>query len=346
MNLLSRRRFLQAAGVVASTGLWAACGDGTAIATGSNQELQRPSPLIPTGMDSGLMRPQGVPVYGGTLRTAFEATTSGFNLHRDGSAHVLSHMYNNLVRRNLVDGLRTIVPDLARRIEVSEDGQTFTFPLRAGVKFHDGTPLTSGDVLATFNHLAKITAGKNSPLKAELPFIEEFMAPDADTVVFRLAAPRATFLDALASPQAVIYSEKSLREHDFDLRKVVVPGTGAFMYVEHQPGVRWLFERNPDYWDAALPYIDRLEMWHVPALSSRGRSVLEQEADLSWNVALETWMEGKKREDISTAQLPNSGTSWLFPDNLPMWNSRVRGLNLHKRIFAEWGRMETVWLDT
>lgn len=84
----------------------------------------------------------------------------------------------------------------------------------------------------------------------------------------------------------------------------------------------------------------------MPALSARGRAVLKQEADLSSNTARETWLEGREREDIFTAQLPNSGNSWLFPYNLPMWNSRVRGLDLHKRISAEWGRMETVWLDS
>ena len=344
MRRLSRRRFLQAAGVVAGTGIWAAHGDGEVMATGSDQDPYAPSALFPASMDEGLMRPHGVPDYGGNLLAAFDANTDGYDIHQGGSAHVLSHMYNNLVRRNLRDGLRTILPDLASRIEVSEDGLTLTFPLRAGVTFHDGAPFTSADVLATFSRLAEIPADKASPLQAEFPFIEELRTPDADTVVFRLSSARESFLDALASPQAVIYSEKSLREHDFDLRKVVVPGTGAFMYVEHQPDERWLFERNPGYWDAALPYIDRLEIRHVPALSARGRAVLEQEADLSWNVALETWIEGKKREDIFTARLPNAETSWLFPDNLPMWNSRVKGLNLHKRISAEWGRMETVWL--
>ncbi len=296
-------------------------------------------------MHTGMMRPVGTSMYGGTLRTAFDVSTNGLDIHKGGGAHVLGQMHNNLVRRNLEDGLRTIVPDLAKRVDVSDDGRTYSFSLRTGVTYHDGTPFSSADVLATFRRLVGLSAAMPSSLKVELAFVVDFKAPDAGTAVFQLAAPRPNFLDALASPEAVIYSAKSLQEHDDDLREVMAPGTGAFRYVEHQPAERWLFERNPHYWDAALPYIDRLEMWHMPALSARGISVLKKEADLAWNVAGETWLEGRKREDIFTAQLPNSGTSWLFPDNLPMWNSRVRGLDLQRRIFAEWGRMETVWLD-
>ena len=66
---------------------------------------------------------------------------------------MLGHMYNGLVRRNLVDGLRTVIPDLAESWEVSEDGLTYTFNLREGVTYHDGEPFTSADVVATFNRI-------------------------------------------------------------------------------------------------------------------------------------------------------------------------------------------------
>ena len=345
MRFLTRRQFLQTTGSVTSLGMFAACGLGPTTGSGPSKATHSQETGISNGVHTDMIRPKGTPVYGGTLRTVFDLSTNSLDIHQGGGAHVLGQMYNNLVRRNLVDGLRTIVPDLAKRVDMSDDGRTYTFSLRTGVTYHDGRPFSSADVLATFRRLVGLSAAVPTALKVELGFVEDFKAPDAGTAVFQLVAPRPKFLDVLASPEAVIYSAHSLQEYDYDLREVMTPGTGAFRYVEHQPAERWLFERNPRYWDAALPYIDRLEMWHVPALSARGIAVLEMDADLAWNVARETWLEGRKRKDIFTAQLPNSGTSWLFPDNLPMWHSRVRGLDLHRRIFAEWGRMETVWLE-
>ena len=62
-------------------------------------------------------------------------------------------MHNNLVRFNPADGLKSIIPDLAESWKASPDGKTYTFKLRDGVKFHDGTPFTSADVVATFNRI-------------------------------------------------------------------------------------------------------------------------------------------------------------------------------------------------
>jgi ABC-type transport system substrate-binding protein len=235
-------------------------------------------------------------------------------------------MYNNLVRNNLVDGLRTIVPDLARSVDVSDDGKTYTFNLRSGVKYHNGADFTSADVLATFNRIMDPPQGMISPLKAEFSFVEEITAPDAGTAVFHLSAPRSYFLNVLSATNAYVYSEASLQENDFDLRDVIVPGTGAFRFVEHQPAERWLLERNPDYWDAELPYIDQLELLHVPAWSDRGTAVLTGQADMSWNVAFETWQEGSARDDIDNKLLPNFGAYWLFMNNAsgPLADARVR----------------------
>ena len=59
-------------------------------------------------------------------------------------------MYDNLIRFNPNDGGRTIVPDLAEKWEIAPDGSSYTFHLRKGVKFHDGSDLTADDVVATF----------------------------------------------------------------------------------------------------------------------------------------------------------------------------------------------------
>ena len=97
--------------------------------------------------------PEPNPKRGGTLRGAWGITTSNFDVHQGGSSNVLCHLYNNLVTLNLGDGVRSISPDLAVKWTVSPDAKVYTFQLREGVKYHDGTPFTSADVLASYQRI-------------------------------------------------------------------------------------------------------------------------------------------------------------------------------------------------
>ncbi|NBT95049.1 MAG: hypothetical protein EBT47_08635 [Chloroflexi bacterium] len=94
----------------------------------------------------------------------------------------------------------------------------------------------------------------------------------------------------------LLYSKKVLDENKGDLKKVMAPGTGAFQFKEHRPAERWIMERNPNYWDAELPYLDQIELIHVPAWTDRGTGVLSGQLDMSWNISRETWDEGAKRK--------------------------------------------------
>jgi peptide/nickel transport system substrate-binding protein len=128
------------------------------------------------------LRPGGSPKRGGTLRTAFGVTTASYDVHQGGSASVLCHLYNNLVRLNLVDGLRTIVPDLATGWEISEDGLTYTFTLREGVTFHDETPFTAADVVATFNRIINPPEGIISAFRNDFAVVSSIESADDLTV--------------------------------------------------------------------------------------------------------------------------------------------------------------------
>ena len=152
---VSRRRFLQILGAGASVGVLVAC-----VPAAPAQETTAPTaaeaaaPAAETTgtVENGMMRPSGTPKRGGTLRTAFGVTTAHYDVHQGGTSSILCQVYNTLVRRNLVDGLRTVIPDLAESWEVAEDGLTYTFVLRQAVKFHDGTPFTADDVVAFSIH--------------------------------------------------------------------------------------------------------------------------------------------------------------------------------------------------
>ncbi|MDE0631385.1 MAG: ABC transporter substrate-binding protein [Caldilineaceae bacterium] len=324
---VGRRTFLKMMAAGAAASALAACAAGTPaeVAAPAAAPTAVPTPEAVAG--AGMMRPEGSPVRGGTLRTAFGVTMSHFDAHQGGGTHVLSHMYNNLVRNNLVDGLRTIIPDLAESWEVGEGGLSYTFALREGVTYHDGEAFSAQDVVATFNRILDPPEGIVSPLKANFTFVDSVEAVDDMTVRFNLSSPRPFFLNLLTPTNALIYSKKSLEEHNYDLREVIAPGTGAFRFVDHLPAEKWILEANPDYWDPELPYVDGIELLHVPAWSDRGTAVLTDQADMSWNVAKETWDEGKNRPDsVQANQLANFGAYWVFINNResPFDDPRVR----------------------
>ena len=325
---VGRRAFLKIMAAGAAASALAACAAGAPAeqAAPAAAPTAVPTPEPVTG-GAGMMRPEGSPQRGGTLRTAFGVTMTHFDAHQGGGTHVLCHMYNNLVRNNLVDGLRTVIPDLAESWEVGEGGLSFTFHLRDGVNYHDGEAFSSADVVATFNRILDPPEGIISPMRANFTFVDSVEAVDDSTVQFNLNSPRPFFLNLLTPTNALIYSKKSLEENNYDMREVIAPGTGAFRFVDHLPAEKWVMERNPDYWDPELPYVDGLEMLHVPAWSDRGTAVLTDQADMSWNVAKETWDEGKNRPDsVQANQLANFGAYWVFINNrqAPFDDPRVR----------------------
>lgn len=238
------------------------------------------------------------PKKGGTLRIAFGVTTSNYDLQQGANANVLCQLYSNLVRLNPVDGLKTIVPDAAERYEVAANGLAYTFTLRSGVLFHDGTPLTADDVVATYNRMIFPPSGVVSLVKDRYSTVSKIEAVDPKTVKFTLSEPSAVFLLLLTDNTQGIYSKKTLDANNNDLRKVqVAPGTGPFMFKEYKDSEKWTLVRNPKYWNPELPYLDSVEMIHAAAWSDRGTAVLTSQADLSWNVSKETWDEGAKRTD-------------------------------------------------
>src|SRR5499427_8405626 len=108
------------------------------------------------GADLKLRAPELNPKYGGVLRYGITSTPPHFDIHQSGTVNNMATqgcMYDNLIRRNPLDGGQTIIPDLAHRWEIAPDGKTYTFFLRQGVKFHDGANFTAEDVKATYSRI-------------------------------------------------------------------------------------------------------------------------------------------------------------------------------------------------
>src|SRR5216684_6656686 len=152
--------------------------------------------------DAGLLRaPEPSPKRGGILRWGGLANSTLYDLHQTGTIANMgpqAPMYDLLVQVDPVHWDK-VIPDLAQSWTVSEDGLTYTFSLREGVKFHDGTPLTAEDVVASFHHIISPPAGVLSPRQGLFDAVKEVVATDALTVEFRLKEPRSFLLRALAA---------------------------------------------------------------------------------------------------------------------------------------------------
>ncbi len=149
--------------------------------------------------------------------------------------------------RNIFEGLTRIdrngavQPLLARDWEISDDGLVYTFHLQEGVKFHDGSPMTSADVAFSFKR-AMAEDSVNAQKQLFEP-IEKIETPDDHTVVITLKRPTGHFPFNLGWGDMVIVSPASA-----DTNKTRPIGTGPFRFAEWVPGDRIVLTRNPDYW--------------------------------------------------------------------------------------------------
>ena len=166
-------------------------------------------------------------------------------------------------------GTTDLVPDLAESFTVSPDGQTYTFKLRQGVKFHNGRELKAADVKYSLDRVvqpetqspgagffdsiqgfADVSTGKAK----ELSGIE---TPDDYTVVFHLTRPDAPFLHKMALNFSHVVPKEEVEKYGADFGKHPV-GTGAYKLAEWTLGQRIVFERNPDYFHKGLPHLDKI----------------------------------------------------------------------------------------
>jgi len=272
----TRRDFLQTSGAVAAGAYGMRWGLGLAAD-------------IPTEFDGSkfqLAAPEPNPKHGGVLRMGIPLRPPHFDVHQSGTIFNLGSqgcMFDNLIRRDPRNGGKTIIPDLAHSWEIAKDGKTYTFHLRQGVHFHDGAELTSEDVKATFDRIIKPPQGISIPRSILFNSVSEIAAPDKYTVQFKLAEPRPVnfIMSAIASGWNVIVRKKTLEDNNYNLRKVeIYPGTGPFKSVRRVENESWTMEKNKDYWNKGLPYLDGIEMYHVlPFSPEMGSAILSNRVD-------------------------------------------------------------------
>ena len=197
-----------------------------------------------------------------------------FDSHRENTyatIHMVAPFYSVLVRVNPDNPASPsdFVCDLCTAMPVPADGgKTYTFKIRTGVKFHDGSALSSADVAASWNKIVNPPEGVTSARHSIYSMIESITAPDPTTVVFKLKYATNAFMPALADPYAVIYPKAKL---DVDPRwfEKNVLGSGHFRMTDYEIGQSIKGERNPDYYHPGQPYLDGFVAILTPRQSVR-----------------------------------------------------------------------------
>jgi peptide/nickel transport system substrate-binding protein len=177
------------------------------------------------------------PKRGGTLTYLIPADAPpSFDGHREATyatVHTAAPFYSVLIRVNPNNPASPtdFVCDLCTEMpEPSDGGKTYTFKIREGVKWHDGSPLTAHDVAASWRKIVNPSPGVTSARQSFYVMVDKIEAPDPQTVVFRLKFPTSAFIPALADPYTWIY-KKEILDKDPRWYEKNIMGSGPFKFV-------------------------------------------------------------------------------------------------------------------
>jgi peptide/nickel transport system substrate-binding protein len=225
---------------------------------------------------------------------------------------------------------------------------TYVFKLRRGVRWQNKAPvngreLTADDVVYSVERFRTITGNANAYMLSSLDKVE---APDKYTVKFTLKEPYVWFLDMLANSHAVAIIAKECVEKFGDLKKPEsMVGSGPWMFESYRPNVGYTFLRNPNYFVAGQPYIDRIEVAVDEDNASRMAAFIAGKYDLGWEyqgvINRVDWVQIKdtlkqKRPRLQTVEYPNAVMTHISmrTDKAPFSDVRVRramSLAIHRQ---------------
>ena len=254
---------------------------------------------------------------------------------------VISFTHSRLLKHKAGPGVKPgslpIENDLAESWQQTSD-TTYVFKLKKGVRFHNKPPvngreLTAEDVRYTFERILNDKGSVNVSMFRAITQVE---ALDRYTVRFTLKEPFAWFLDMIANPMAGAIIARECVEKFGDLKKPeAVVGTGPWMLDTYKPNVSMSLVRNPSYFVAGLPYIDRVEMLVDEDNASRIAAFLGGKYDLGWEfpgtINRTDWVQiadtlKKRRPNLKTAEYASNvmNTIDMRTDKPPFNDARVR----------------------
>lgn len=264
------------------------------------------------------------------------------NIEDGNSIYVQHQIYDRLI--DYKPGTTELEPALATEWEASDDGLTWTFTLREGVKFHDGTDFNAEAVRANVNRwwdaadpLGFRDAGKTYTIweglfggykGSEESTLQAINVVDDTTIEFTLKEPFAAFPAAIASGYFGIASPTAIEEAGADYGTASVPaiGTGPYKFVEWRIGDRVVLERNPDYWKEGFPKTDQLVMRFIKEPSARLAELRAGSIDFTVDIAPDQLNELQSDANLEEVRRPpfNVGYLALNTSYEPLANKEVR----------------------
>lgn len=222
-------------------------------------------------------------------------------------------------------------PSLAETWKVSPDGRSITFNLRKGVKWHDGRDFTSTDVQFSAMKVWKEMHPRGRSTFAKLVAVE---TPSPLVAVFKLAEPSPYLMSALTSYESQIlpkhlYDGTDIAQNPYNNKPV---GTGPFVFKEWQKGNFITLERNPAYWDAGKPYLDKLVIRFIPDAAARA-AAFETGEVLIGGFSPVPLNDVKRLEATGKFDIETRGYEYLSPMFLMEFNLRNKYLQ-DKRVRA------------
>jgi peptide/nickel transport system substrate-binding protein len=281
---------------------------------------------------------------GGILRVHALDSPPSLSMHEEADAvpaRATMGLFNNLVmfdQHAKQNNMQSIVPDLATGWSWSEDGTQLTFPLREGVKWHDGKPFTAEDVKCTWDLLT----GKSSqrlrlnPRKSWYHNLEEMTTNGDFEVTFHLHRPQPAFVALLASGRSVVYPchvpSAEMRQHPI--------GTGPFRFVEFKPNERIMLTRNPDYWKQGRPYLDGIEFTIIRDRSTANLSFVVGKLDwIATSMALLKDVKSQAPEAICEVTPGGISSNLIINRDAPPFDNadmrRAIALSLDRKAFID-----------
>jgi peptide/nickel transport system substrate-binding protein len=261
------------------------------------------------------------PVAGGTLVYSRQLETVTLNPReiKNGNGDIFAQemIFSGIVK-NDPNGSDKVVPGLAEKWDVSKDGLTYTFHLRKGLKYSDGSPLSAEDIAWNLEQFADPEV--NISLAGVAAGMESAKATNDTTVVVKLEHPVAAFLYNLAIFPAFIVDKAKLEAEGPAYWKHPV-GTGPFIVKEFASGSHITFEKNPNYYEPGKPYLDSMRWNFVPNSNTRVLALKSGEAQMIDGVpfAQVESLQGESGVSIQQVELPQ--------EILMVTNTKVKALN-------------------
>jgi peptide/nickel transport system substrate-binding protein len=262
---------------------------------------------------------------GGTLKTGIVSPAADLDpikIADEGGLGILGQAGDYLTWS---DNKLHLEPRLAESWKPNADGSVWTFKIRSGVKFSDGTPMTADDVAATMNRLADPKVGSNS-LSTFAGALSKggAKAIDPTTVEFRLDAPNGSFPYLVSSDNynAIILP----KSYSGNWQKTFV-GTGPWKLERFTPNVGVSFTKNPDYWDKTrIPKADRSEVKFYDQEQAQVLALQSGEVDILTHYSVSGGKALLTNPNITTIQLRSSTHRQLHMrnDKDPFTDKRVR----------------------